>query len=87
LLVAVGDEATIAKLDRYKEITAKLADPRKINEAEAEQFGRAKGKFCTGRRDRFTLPKPLARDVDELAYRLAVEESPFIQAIRRMSSC
>src|SRR5689334_11456357 len=38
LLVAVGDEATIAKLDRYKEITAKLADPRKINEAEAEQL-------------------------------------------------
>ena len=27
LLVAVGDEATLAKLDRYKDITAQLADP------------------------------------------------------------
>src|SRR4030095_1629991 len=36
LLVAVGDEALLAKLDRYKEITAKLADPRKVTEAEAQ---------------------------------------------------
>src|SRR5207302_10065295 len=38
MLIAVGDEATIAKLDRYKEVTAKLADPRKISDAEAEQL-------------------------------------------------
>src|SRR5688572_13148577 len=36
LLVLVSDEANLAKLDRYKEITAKLADPRKVSEAEAE---------------------------------------------------
>jgi len=29
MLVVVSDEANIAKLDRYKEITARLADPRK----------------------------------------------------------
>src|SRR4051812_41966050 len=34
LLIAVGDEAALAKLDRYKEITAKLSDPRKINDSE-----------------------------------------------------
>src|SRR5215467_167905 len=28
LLVVVSDEANLARLDRYKEITAKLADPR-----------------------------------------------------------
>ena len=28
ILVAVSDEANIASLDRYKEITARLADPR-----------------------------------------------------------
>src|SRR6476660_10484073 len=28
MLVLVSDEANLAKLDRYKEITAKLADPR-----------------------------------------------------------
>src|SRR3954466_3889168 len=35
LLIAVGDEATLAKLSRYQDITAKLADPRKVSDAEA----------------------------------------------------
>src|SRR5688500_12758904 len=35
LLVLVSDEANLARLDRYKEITAKLADPRKLSETEA----------------------------------------------------
>ena len=38
LLIAVGDEATLARLDRYKEITAKLADPRKLTDDDAEQL-------------------------------------------------
>jgi len=36
LLVVVSDEANLARLDRYKEITAKLADPRKVNDQEAQ---------------------------------------------------
>src|SRR6201982_1890820 len=36
MLVIVSDEANLAKLDRYKEITAKLADPRKVTDAEAQ---------------------------------------------------
>lgn len=36
LLVLVSDQENLARLDRYKEITAKLADPRQITEAEAE---------------------------------------------------
>jgi hypothetical protein len=35
MLVLVSDEANLAKLDRFKEITAKLADPRKLTETEA----------------------------------------------------
>src|SRR5689334_13650042 len=35
ILVLVSDEANLAKLDRYKEITAKLADPRKLSDADA----------------------------------------------------
>ncbi len=35
MLVLVSDEENLAKLDRYKEITAKLADPRKISDTEA----------------------------------------------------
>jgi hypothetical protein len=37
LLVLVSDEANLAKLDRYKEIT-RLADPRRTNDAEAQQL-------------------------------------------------
>src|SRR5262250_661544 len=36
MLVIISDEANLAKLDRYKEITAKLADPRKLSDAEAQ---------------------------------------------------
>src|SRR6185503_1580916 len=38
MLVVVSDEANLAKLDRYKEITAKLADPRRTNAAAAQQL-------------------------------------------------
>jgi hypothetical protein len=38
LVVAVSDEANLAKLDRYKEITARLADPRGLPEAEAQKL-------------------------------------------------
>src|SRR5438874_274182 len=83
LLVAVGDEATIAKLDRYKEITAKLADPRKINEAEAEQLV-GEGKVLYWASGSIHSPETGSPEMlMELAYRLAVEESPFIQAIRK----
>ncbi|HEX9919566.1 MAG TPA: M14 family zinc carboxypeptidase, partial [Pyrinomonadaceae bacterium] len=38
LLVAVSDEANLRQLDRYKEITARLADPRRTSDAEAKQL-------------------------------------------------
>src|SRR5690349_24663648 len=38
LVVAVSDEANLAKLDRYKEITARLADPRGLSEADAQKL-------------------------------------------------
>src|SRR5450432_4089505 len=38
LLVAVSDEANIARLDHYKELTARLADPRKTTQAEADSI-------------------------------------------------
>ena len=83
LLVAVGDEATIAKLDRYKEITAKLADPRQINEGEAEQLV-GEGKVLYWASGSIHSPETGSPEMlMELAYRLAVEESPFIQAIRK----
>src|SRR5215471_372994 len=83
LLIAVGDEAALAKLDRYKEITAKLADPRKITDAEAEQLiGEGKALYWASG----SIHSPETGSCEmlmELGYRLAVEESPFIQAIRK----
>src|SRR5215471_13947974 len=83
LLIAVGDEAALAKLDRYKEITAKLADPRTITDAEAEQLiGEGKALYWASG----SIHSPETGSCEmlmELGYRLATEESPFIQAIRK----
>ena len=83
ILVAVGDEALLAKLDHYKNITARLADPRKLNEAEAQKLiGEGKAFYWASG----SIHSPETGSPEmlmELAYRLAVEESPFIQAIRK----
>ncbi len=83
LLVAVGDEALLAKLDRYKEITGKLADPRKISDTEAQTLI-GEGKVFYWASGSIHSPETGSPEMlMELAYRLAVEESPFIQAIRK----
>jgi Zinc carboxypeptidase len=83
LLIAVGDEGTLARLERYKEINAKLGDPRKITDAEAEQLiGEGKAFYWASG----SIHSPETGSPEmlmELAYRLAVDETPFIQAIRR----
>ncbi|MBC8030716.1 MAG: hypothetical protein H7Z16_11440 [Pyrinomonadaceae bacterium] len=83
ILVAVGDEAALAKLDRYKAITARLADPRKTSDAEAQSLiGEAKVFYWASG----AIHSPETGSPEmlmELAYRLAIEESPFIQAIRK----
>jgi hypothetical protein len=83
ILVAVGDEATLTKLDRYKDITAKLADPRRISETEAQSLI-GEGKVLYWASGSIHSPETGSPEMlMELAYRLAVEESPFIQAIRK----
>ncbi|MDT7604832.1 MAG: hypothetical protein QOF61_2829, partial [Acidobacteriota bacterium] len=83
LLVAVGDEATLARLDRYKEITARLADPRKTTDAEAKQLIN-EGKAFYWLSGSIHSPETGSPEMlMELAYRLAVDESPFMQEIRK----
>jgi Zinc carboxypeptidase len=83
LLIAVSDEANLAKLDRFKEITAKLADPRRVSDTEAQQLiGEGKAFYWASG----SIHSPETGSCEmlmELAYRLAVEDSPFIDAIRR----
>ncbi len=80
--VAIADEATIKQLDKYRQIAAQLTDPRKLSDVQAKQLI-ATGKpiyFASG-----SIHSPETGSPEmlmELAYRLAVEESPFIQTIR-----
>ncbi len=83
MLVLVSDEANLAKLDRYKEITGKLADPRRLNEADAQQLV-SEGKTLYWASGSIHSPETGSPEMlMELAYRLAVEDSPFIESIRK----
>ena len=85
LVVFVTDEANMARLDRYREITARLADPRGLSEAEAQKLI-AEGKPIYWADGSVHSPETGAPEMlMELAYRLAVEETPFIRKIRRDS--
>src|SRR5467141_1517352 len=82
LVAAVSDEANLAKLDRYKEITARLADPRGLSDAEAQKVI-AEGKPIYWADGSIHSPETGSPEMlMELAYRLAVEDTPFIRQIR-----
>ncbi|MBA3320594.1 MAG: hypothetical protein H0T45_03990, partial [Pyrinomonadaceae bacterium] len=85
LLVAVSDEANLVKLDRFKEITARLADPRQTNDAEARALINEGKPFYWASGSIHSTETGSPEMLLELAYRLAVEETPFIQEIRRNS--
>ena len=83
LLVLVSDEANLARLDRYKEITAKLADPRRLSEAEAQQLITEGKPFYWASGSIHSPETGSPEMLMEMAYRLAVEDSPFIEDIRK----
>jgi hypothetical protein len=82
LMLAIADENGIRELDRLKEATAALADPRRTDPAAADRliatarpiyyFNAALHSDETGSTEAML----------ELAYRLAVSEQPMIQRIR-----
>jgi len=82
VLLAVADEATIKSIDKYKQITAELTDSRKTTDAQARQL------IATGKPIYYVTSGMHSPErggpemLIELAYRLAVEETPFIQTIR-----
>jgi hypothetical protein len=83
ILAVVSDEANMARLDRYREITARLADPRKLTDAEARRLIQ-EGLPMYWATGSIHSPETGAPEMlMELAYRLAVSESPFIQTIRK----
>src|SRR5436190_622339 len=84
IAVAVASEALMAKLDANKADLAKLADPRSINfdDAVADEIAKraAPVYYITGTIHSTETGAPSA--LMELAYRLAVDESPYVKAIR-----
>ncbi len=82
VILAIADEATIRDLDRYKEILARLGDPRKVTGEQARQLIRT-GKPIYWAASGIHSPETGGPEMlIELAYRLIVEETPFIQTIR-----
>jgi hypothetical protein len=82
IIAAVGDEATINSLDKYRDMLAALGDPRKTTQEQAQKLiHTAKPIYyiTSGiHSPEFGGPEMLM----ELAYRLAVDSSPFIENIR-----
>jgi hypothetical protein len=84
IAVAIASEPLMAKLDQNKAQLAKLADPRTINfnDAEADKIASTAAPvyYITGTIHSTEAGAPTA--LMELAYRLAVDESPYIKNIR-----
>ncbi|HEY6929488.1 MAG TPA: M14 family zinc carboxypeptidase, partial [Thermoanaerobaculia bacterium] len=84
IAVTIASEALLAKLEENRERLAKLADPRTIHldDAEADKLVAASTPiyYITGTIHSPETGAPTA--LMELAYRLAVDESPYIREIR-----
>ena len=82
IVVAVADEETIRDLDKYKAINAKLADPRKLTDAEAQALLKQAKPIYWATGGMHSGETGSVEMLMELAYRVAVDESPFIKTIR-----
>src|SRR3954468_17700740 len=84
IAVAVSSEANLSRLEANRSNLAKLADPRTIamNDSEADKLAAAATPiyYITGTIHSPETGAPTA--LMELVYRLAVDESPYIQKIR-----
>lgn len=82
IVVAIADDTTITKLDDYRHALARLGDPRGVSMQEREKLlGDAKPIYWLSG----SIHSPETGSSEmlmELAYRLAVDESPYIRGIR-----
>ncbi|MDZ4675040.1 MAG: M14 family zinc carboxypeptidase, partial [Gemmatimonadota bacterium] len=82
IVAAIADEATIGRLEEYKAMARRLADPRGLSAAERERLVREAKPiyYITGSIHSTETGSPDM--LMELLYRLAVDESAHIRAIR-----
>jgi hypothetical protein len=85
VVLAISDEATIASLDKYKDMLAQLGDPRKTTEAQAQELIHTAKPIYYAASGIHSPETGGPEMMIELAYRLIVEDSPFIQTIRNNS--
>ena len=82
LVLAVADEETIRRLDEYRAMTARLADPRGMAPAERARLIR-EAKPIYWLLGSIHSPETGSPEMlMELAYRMAVDEGDFIKSIR-----
>jgi len=82
VLLAVANEATISQLERYKGMLASLTDPRKTSEEQARQLIKTAKPIYYITSGMHSPENGGPEMLMELAYRLAVQETPFINSIR-----
>jgi hypothetical protein len=82
VVLAIADEATIANLDKFKGDIAALTDPRRTSEAEAQRLIASTKPMYWLTSGMHSTENGGPEMLMELAYRLVVEETPFIQGIR-----
>ena len=82
LVLAVADEETIRRLDEYRAMAARLADPRGITAAERAQLIRDAKPIYWLLGSIHSPETGSPEMLMELAYRMAVDEGDFIKSIR-----
>jgi hypothetical protein len=82
VLLAVADESTLKQIDRFKGMLASLTDPRKTTEEQARQILKTAKPIYWITSGMHSTETGGPEMLMELPYRLAVEETPFIQTIR-----
>jgi len=82
VVLAIADEATIASLDKYKGMLAQLGDPRKTTPEQAQELIHTAKPIYYAASGIHSPETGGPEMLIELAYRLIVEETPFIQTIR-----
>jgi hypothetical protein len=82
VLLAIADEATIKSLAKYRDMLGELTDPRKTSEARAQQLLHTAKPIYYAISGMHSPETGGPEMLIELAYRLIVEETPFVQNIR-----
>ncbi|HEX3364443.1 M14 family zinc carboxypeptidase [Phenylobacterium sp.] len=82
VVIAIADEATLKDLDKYKAQLAALGDPRKTTPAEAKAIIKTAKPIYWITSGIHSPETGGPEMLIELAYRLAIEETPLVQNIR-----